>query len=93
MAYLNNFYVDNKFTVVVEQQGHLPFLDLLLIWLSDGTLSCAVYPKPTHTGVYLNSISHHHPAQKQGMLLTLISRAHQVADAEHLHDELLHLHR
>lgn len=93
MAYLNNIYADINFTVKVEQQGCLPFLNLLLILRPDGTLSHVVYWKPTHTGIYLNSISHHHPAQKRGVMLTLINRAHQVVVTEHLHDELLHLRR
>lgn len=91
ITYLNTLYEGVKFTVELEQQGSLPFLDLLIIRWPDGTLACSVYRKPIHTGLYLNSYSHHHPAQKWGVLLTFIYIAHGVADSEHLHNELMQL--
>ena len=39
--------------------GTLHFLDVLVIPQSDGSLSTAVYKKPTHTGQYLQWDSHH----------------------------------
>ena len=39
----------------------------------DGTLGHAVYRKPFHTNDYLNAKSHHHLAQKQGVLNSLMS--------------------
>ena len=46
--------------------------------------------KPSHTNPYLNSNSHHHPSNKQTMLLSLVHRARAVGDWDSLHEmELL----
>ncbi|XP_018573327.1 uncharacterized protein LOC108912561 [Anoplophora glabripennis] len=47
--------------------------------------------KPTHTDRYLNAESHHHPAQKQGIINTLIHRARIISEPRHLAEELEHL--
>lgn len=39
VAYLNSLCADTEFTVEIEQQGCLPFLDLMLIIWPDGTLA------------------------------------------------------
>lgn len=77
----------------MEHNGQLSFGDILIKWQQDGSLGYAASQKPTHTNLYLNSWSHHHPAQKRGVMLTLLARAHHVADASHLKKELTHLHR
>lgn len=52
--------------------GMLPFLDVLVYWKQDGCLGHVVYRKPTHTDLYLNANSAHHPAQKKAVLSTLV---------------------
>ncbi|XP_018576317.1 uncharacterized protein LOC108914886, partial [Anoplophora glabripennis] len=69
----------------------LPFLYVLVERKPDGTLGHRVYRKPTHTDRYLNAQSHHHPAQKQGIINTLIHRARIISEPRHLAEELEHL--
>ncbi|XP_046406226.1 uncharacterized protein LOC124171132 [Ischnura elegans] len=45
-----------------EKDNRLPFLDILIERRADGSLGHSVYRKPTHTDLYLNGRSHHHPA-------------------------------
>lgn len=71
----------------LEKEGKLPFLDVLVTRKQDGTLGHAVYRKPTHTMRYLHAESHHHPAQKFGVLNTLINRAIHISDKESINQE------
>ena len=50
-----------------------------------------VYRKQTHTDRYLHAESHHHPAQKIGIINTLVTQAIRIADKDHLKQELNHL--
>ena len=40
---------------------------------------------------YLHAKSHHHPAQKIGVINTLVTRAMRLSDEEHIEQELRHL--
>ena len=57
----------------------------------DGSIGHKVFRKSTHTENYLHADSHHHPAQKLGVLNTLAIRALQISDADHLEEEKKHL--
>jgi hypothetical protein len=80
-----------KFTMEVEDKGSLPFLDVKVTKRLDGSLAHQVYRKKTHTEQYLHVESHHHPAQKLGVLNTLATRAFRISDDEHLDEEKNHL--
>jgi hypothetical protein len=54
-------------------------------------LGYKVYRKPTHTNLYLNAKSHHHPSNKQAVLSTLIHRAKALCDEDSLQAELVFL--
>ncbi|XP_011859918.1 PREDICTED: uncharacterized protein LOC105557319 [Vollenhovia emeryi] len=69
-----------------------PFLDVLVRRNEDGTLS-HVYRKPTHTDRYLHANSHHHPAQKNSVISSLVYRALSISEPAALNGELNHLHR
>lgn len=88
LEYLNNIHPSIQFTMEVEVQGQLPFLDILVIKKPNGALGHTVYRKPTHTNRYLNAHSHHHPAQLQSVVNTLISRSQRLADQEHRDTEI-----
>lgn len=75
----------------IEENGKLPFLDVLVTKKADNTLGHQVYRKPTHTNRYLHAESHHHPAQKQSAIHSLVHRALSISDQEHLQTELNHL--
>ena len=80
-----------KFTMEVEVDGCLPFLDILLSRRDDGSISHRVFHKKTHTEQYFHVDSHHFPAQKFGVLCTLASLALRIFDDSHLESEKSHL--
>ena len=53
LSHLNGVRPSIRFTVEVERDGRLPFLDTLLQRRNDGSLDVTVYRKPTHTDRYL----------------------------------------
>jgi hypothetical protein len=57
----------------------------------DGSLGLRVYRKATHTNLYLNAGSHHHPSSKQAVLSTLVHRARVLCDQKSLHTQLVFL--
>ena len=46
---LNNIDPDIDFTIELEKEGQIPFLDTLVSRNNDGTITTTVYRKPTHT--------------------------------------------
>jgi len=67
-----------------EEDGHLPFLDTDIYRKPGGSLGHKVYRKPTHTNLYLHQNSHHHPANKQSVLASLIHRDKSLCDQDSL---------
>ena len=74
-----------------EDQGSLPFLDVRITKATDGHLTHQVYRKPMHTDRYLHYRSFHHPSVLQSVSSTLIKRAHDFSDKQHLQQELQHI--
>ncbi|KAL3286648.1 hypothetical protein HHI36_001147 [Cryptolaemus montrouzieri] len=70
LDYLNSKHNRIRFTIELEENNKLPFLDVL-VTKSQNRLRHAVYRKPTHTNRYLNARSHHHPTQIQGVANTI----------------------
>jgi len=91
--HINNISEDIKFTMELEENNSIPFLDVLIKRKSNGDLGHAVYRKKTHTENYLHANSHHHPNQKLGVLKTLATRAIRISDETHLDKETDHLTR
>jgi len=52
------------------------------------SLGYKVYQKPTHTNLYLHQNSHHHPANIQSVLASLIHRVTALCDEDSLAQEL-----
>jgi uncharacterized protein (UPF0335 family) len=88
LTYLNTLHTSIKFTMEVEADGSLPFLDVKVHKRDNNKLGHTVYRKPTHTNRYLNAASHHHPAQIASVAHTLIERARRLADTEHRDQEV-----
>ncbi|XP_033609345.1 uncharacterized protein LOC117282715 [Cryptotermes secundus] len=84
LNHLNSINPCIQFTMETESEGHLPFLDIDIYKRPDGSLGHTVYRKPTHTNLYLNAKSHHHPSSKQAALSTLVHRARALCDQESL---------
>lgn len=75
----------------LEQNGTLPFLDVLVKKNRDGTLAHMMYRKTTNTGLYLHVDSEHHPTQTRTVLSTLTYCAWTICDKDVLQDEIHHL--
>ncbi len=78
LSHLNGVRPSIRFTVEVERDGRLPFLDTLLQRRNDGSLDVTVYRKPTHTDRYLDFKSHHPSHVKRGLVRCLYDRARSI---------------
>jgi len=76
----------NSLWKYVEDEGHLPFLEIHIYRKTDGSLGHKVY-----TNLYLHQKSHHHPANKHSVLSSLVQRATALCDQESLAPELTFL--
>ena len=88
LSHLNGLHNKVQFTMEKEEEGHLPFLDIDIYRKMDGSPGHKVYQKPTHTNLYLRQNSHHHPANKQSVLTSLIHRAKALCDQDSFTQEL-----
>ncbi|EFN70004.1 hypothetical protein EAG_04425, partial [Camponotus floridanus] len=69
----NSFHHRIQFTVEMEQNRSLSFLDVLLI-VQDNKIVTDWYRKPTFSGRFLNFNSHHPIAHKKGIIVSLIDK-------------------
>jgi hypothetical protein len=93
LKHLNNIHPNIKFTIGMEQNKTLPFLDVMVSRRPDGSLGHSVHRKSTHTELYLHARSEHHLAQKQAVITTLVRRAKTLFDNENLGREIRHIKR
>lgn len=93
LDHLNSIHNKIKFTMEVETDDQLPFLDVLVKKKQGGTLGHTVYRKPTHTDRYLNAASHHHPAQLNSVVKTLMTRSQRLADVDHIDEKMSSLQK
>ncbi|XP_065287619.1 uncharacterized protein [Dermacentor albipictus] len=80
LEHLNSFKPSIQFTAEQENNGRIPFLDVLVERPSSG-LRSSVYRKPTHTGKYLSFDSAHPIGQKRSVAAALFSRAFRVCSS------------
>ncbi|XP_067671768.1 uncharacterized protein [Haliotis asinina] len=78
-----------QFTMEVEAQHKLPFLDVSLENSSERIVPTG-YRKPIHTDQYIHYLSNHHPQIKQAIVTTLARRAKAICDPAYLLDEIDH---
>ena len=79
--HINSLHPQTQFTKE-EEDSILPFLDILVQWNPDKTISVKVYRKPTHTSQYPNYTSHHSMSAKQSVITALFDRADNVVSTE-----------
>ncbi|KAI5646808.1 hypothetical protein NE865_01063 [Phthorimaea operculella] len=91
MEHLNSVHSKIEFTVENEAGGTLPFLDVLVMRMNDGSLRHTVYRKPTHTDRYLKADSHHHPQHLSSVPRSLINRALRLCHPDYIDSELDHV--
>src|SRR5262249_37197834 len=90
LKHLNAVHPNIRFTREMEQNDHLPFLDVDIARVDD-KLVTGVYYKPTHTGRYLDFASNHPRKTKAGIVKCLAHRARNICEGEKLQQELQHL--
>ena len=83
LSVLNSFDVNIKFTYVMEHEGKLAFLDVLLC-RTRRTIYTTVYRKTTNNNVYLNWNAIAPICWKRGTLKTLIERAYLICWTDEL---------
>ncbi|GJQ76462.1 hypothetical protein Trydic_g2175 [Trypoxylus dichotomus] len=72
LHHLNGLEESIKFTMELEVNNRIPFLEALVHKQSEGTLRTTLYKKPTHTGQYLHFESNHpHNVKRQTMSLNV----------------------
>lgn len=98
-SFLNTFNQqdpDIKFTIELENNHSLPFLDVL-ITKRETRFDLSVYRKPTHSDRYLRYDSYNHPIIKNSVVYSLVDRAFIVcssdlelkAELDHIKDVLI----
>jgi hypothetical protein len=91
LHHLNNQRSSIQFTMEFENEGSIPFLDVLVERREEGMLTL-VYRKPTYTNRYFNFKSNHHPRIKAGIVKCLTHGAKEVCHPSTLQPELDHIH-
>ena len=78
----NKYSKDIQFTIEVEKDGKLPFLDTLLLRQEDGLIKTNWYHKNTWSGRYLNFFSSLPFSYKKNTISLLTDKILKLADAE-----------
>ena len=83
LIHLNSQRPNITFTMEIETDDKLPFLDVQTIRDNETqTLRTEVFRKPTHTDRYHHYRSYHHHSIKQGIIRTLTHRCHSICKDE-----------
>ena len=91
LQHVNSQQPTIRFTMEIEKDNNIPFLDTSVSRDSNGLLA-SVYRKPTHTDHYLAYDSHHPQPVKRGIVKCLYDRAkHLTAKPSAISEEKKHL--
>ena len=71
LQHLNSQPPTIRFTMEIEKDNTVPFLDTSVSRDSNGLLTTRVYRKPTHTDQYLAYDSHHPQSVKRGIVVSI----------------------
>ena len=85
---LNNFHHSIKFKIEIENNGKLPFLDILLTRSIDNSIKFSVYRKPTHSNSYIHAYSRHSYNFKVATISGIFLRAYRICSPEFLDAEI-----
>ena len=78
LRHLNEVHPTIKFTMELEKDGSLPFLDTSQTQREDRTLNATVFRKQIHTDRYLHFNSHHPASAKRAAVRSLFDRARNI---------------
>ena len=87
IVYLNSINSNIKFTFEIENNQKLPYLDILIIKNSDGSLKFDIYRKPSYTRKLLDYNSSSHLSHKRSTVTSLLDRAYKICSPEYLQNE------
>lgn len=79
----NSYHHKLKFTIELEKDNKLPFLDVLVIRNPNGTLETNWYLKPTASGRVVNYLSAHALTHKISTVKNLFYRAYHLSSAKY----------
>ena len=83
LDYLNKGHPSIKFTLEVEVNGQLPFLDVLVSHSNySANFRTTTFHKSTYTGLLMNFLSFAPFTYKTGLVRTLLDRAHKINNSE-----------
>jgi hypothetical protein len=88
LEWFNSAHPNLQFTVELESNNQLNFLDVSVIRTGDGSFRRRVYRKPTWTGQYTHFLSFVPLKQKRNLIRCLTQRAIRICSGEYLKDEL-----
>ena len=87
LHHLNSVRPTINFTVELERDATLPFLDTILQRKQASSLNVTVYMKPVHTDRYMHFNSHHPSHVKKGLVRCFYDRARNIITQEDLQIE------
>ena len=92
LNHINNIIPSIKFTVEYEENGKIPFLDVLVMHDAiNHDFSFTVYRKPTNTEGYIHFFSRHADTVKRNVVSNMFNRALRICDPIYLDEEILHI--
>ena len=89
LSLFNRCHGSIKFTMERESNDSLPFLDILLIKRTDGSIKRRLYRKPTWNGQYLHFQSSVPLQFKRNLVYCLANRVRKICSHDVLEDELM----
>ena len=89
LEHLNNTQPNILFTMELEQNRCLPFMDIRFTHLPSGALEREVYRKPTHTNRYIHADSHQPMNVKSATIRCLVDRAFKVCSSNAIREQEL----
>ena len=85
---LNSLHPALQFTCELENDGRLPYLDVLIEKSKNDGILTSIYRKPTFTGLYITWDSFCATKYKVNLVRNLVQRAHRICSDSKLDEEL-----
>lgn len=87
LAFINSFFPSLKFTIEMEKDKTIPFLDILIERLGN-SFKFRVYRKPSNSNSYLHFFSYHTFTIKVAVAQGIFLRAFRISDRSYLSEEI-----
>ena len=90
LSRLNRVDSNIEFTVELEEDGKLPFLDTIIHRI-DNSVKFSVYRKPTNKDDFVHYLSAHNERTKRGVVIGFFLRANRICSPEFLEEEFKYI--